>query len=992
MNFFRSEVVYYATVIVIIGTAFVGNLTAESVVKLNDNKPLQLAAGGQAQCEIVVPNDSCPTARFAADELQNFLQQSSGVKIPLKSKPTGNEIAIIVGDNSLSRAAGIETKTLPRDGFIIKSIGKRIYIAGRDDQTINPQKALNSGVWAQLYERGTLFGVYDFLERFAGVRFYFPGELGTVVPKHQILTVPTMDITDCPDYTVRKTSYASGKWYDSGKPKDGLHEKNLNYYRTRQETKYIPNCHGLSRLGYLTRFGKSHPEYFALMSNGQRHNNPALPHPGQLCLSSGIREEIFQDAKAYLSGKTAEERGVKTDRFGYCWDPSALQAGYFNIMPQDSFYKCSCPECQKHFSKGDQATSDFVWQFVVETANRLKHEGVPGYVTMMGYPPYRMKPNVKIPDNVLVMVAVRGPLKESLPELQAKDDKDIIDWVKKTGGKVWLWNYVDKYGGLNLPGIPNITPRCIGSYFKRQKPNIFGAFLQSDTDKFIFGYLNCYVFSKVAWNNSTDIDALLKEHYRLMFGPAADTMQKIYERLEDLWVKKVAGKQTDTPLGPICIAPSEYELWNKIYSPEEIAFLSAQFKLAEKQSANDPQALKRVKFIRKSFMDDGLIRTAQAYSSKKSEIADLTFNVKDVPAGEKIIVDGKLDDPAWKNSAEIFLSPYKPGKLPVKTIVYGLKDQNYLYFAFNCEEPEIKNIVAAKRDNDNKDIWKDSSVEIFLNPSGDRKEYYQLLVNAVGSLSDLQNEKLGSGNSEGNWNWNSEAVVKTALGAGRWTAEIAIPIKTLPGFKAEGFPANFNRNRILDKGNGYIRLYTWSPFLRNGFHDLQNFGSLLFGEVKEISMLDNGDFTAPQQGRMLGKWYGPQTKDIKSGQSFSLDKTTFINGGQSLKLTNQTGKISIMQLLPEMKPDTKYRLTCYVKTEDIKPLGKNSGVCLNVFSDKNHFFPKNWYSGTMPWEKCSAEFTSGKNSNIKGKAYLRLYIINASGTAWFDDVKISEVK
>ena len=994
MNVFFTKAAYCAAVAAIIGTAFAGEATASRCVKLDNEKQLTLAADGMPECEIVVPEGSSPTSKFAAQELQSFLEQSTGAKIPLTDKAAGSKTAIIIGDNTLSAAAGIEVKKLPRDSFVIRSAGNRIYIAGRDDLNADPRKTVNEGVWGQLYERGTLFGVYDFLERFAGVRFYFPGPTGTIVPKHKTLSVPAMDIIEKPDYTVRELSIYSGAWYEPGQPNDGWAGRNLSSYRLRSRTDYIPNCHGLSRLGYLTRFGTSHPEYFALMSNGQRHNNPALPHPGQLCFSSGVREEIYKDAEAFLTGKTAEQRGVKTERFGYCWDASGFQPGYFNIMPQDSFYECTCPECRKHFSKGPQAISDFIWGFAVETAERLKKNEIPGYVTMMAYPPYINLPNVKIPDNMLVMVAERGPWNESLPEIQAKDDREIAGWVKKTGGRVWLWTYANKEGGLGIPGIPSLTPNCIGSYFKRHKENIFGAKLQTEVDQYIFNYLNFYVFSKVAWDNSTDVAALLNEHYRLMFGPAADTMHKIYERFEGIWLKKIAGKPVDTPEGPVCIAPSEYELWNKIYSPEELASLTALFDLAEKQTGNDPEALKRVKFIRSNFLD-ALVRNAREYNAKKGAIADLIFNVKDIPVGGKITLDGKLDDPAWKNSAVILLSPFNQGKMPVKTTVRGLKDKDYIYFAFDCEEPEMKNIIASKRDNDDPNIWRDSSVEIFLNPSGDRKKYYQILVNAAGSVSDLQNDKIGSGSGPADWTWNSDAIAKTVREDGRWTMEIAIPVKKLPGFNQEGFPANFNRNRILDKGNDYITLYTWSPFLRNGFHDLQNFGSLRFGEIKEeISILDNGDFSAPVQGRMMGQWYGDQAKDMKPGQSFSIDKETSVKGGQSLKLTNQGPvKIDVVQYLPQMKPNTKYRVSCYVRTENITPVAKPGGACIRVFSDENHFFPAaNWYTGTMPWEKCSFEFTSGPNSNIKSKSYLGLNIINADGAAWFDDVKLSEIK
>ncbi len=213
--------------------------------------------------EIVLPAGSTKVSAFAASELKKILGQSLCPSIPIVNKINKSKVSIIIGDNALSQKAGISLAGVPRDGYVIKPIGKQIYIVGKDDPKADPQRVLKSGYWALLHERGTLFGVYDFLERFDGVRFYFPGKLGTIVPEHKALAIPEINIIDCPGYTVRKTSYASGKWFELGKHKDGMREKNLNYYRTRQETRYIPNCHGLARMDYLNRFGKMHPEYFA---------------------------------------------------------------------------------------------------------------------------------------------------------------------------------------------------------------------------------------------------------------------------------------------------------------------------------------------------------------------------------------------------------------------------------------------------------------------------------------------------------------------------------------------------------------------------------------------------------------------------------------------------------------------------------------------------------------------------------------------------------
>ena len=78
----------------------------------------------------------------------------------------------------------------------------------------------------------------------------------------------------------------------------------LNKLRNRMETVFIPNCHGLANLGYNYRFGKSHPEYFALNANGRRMNRTDGREldRNQLCLASGIKQEIVKLA-AYAQGR-----------------------------------------------------------------------------------------------------------------------------------------------------------------------------------------------------------------------------------------------------------------------------------------------------------------------------------------------------------------------------------------------------------------------------------------------------------------------------------------------------------------------------------------------------------------------------------------------------------------------------------------------------------------------------------------------------------------
>jgi hypothetical protein len=874
-------------------------------------------------------------------------------------------------------------------------MGNDIFIAGKDNAEKNPEKALKGGAWAQLYERGTLFGCYDFLERFIGIRFYFPGEIGTVTPKHDKLELPAINITENPDYITRRYSWL---WKAGADPygKDGLKSytfKNLNYYRLKMETRYIPVCHGLARLGYLRRFANSHPEYFALMGNGKRHNNPKYSHPGQLCLSSRIKEEIYQDAKAFLTGNSAESRNVTTIYGKHRWSPASFRKGYFDIMPPDGFYKCQCPKCKEHFSKGPQATSEFIWDFFCDIAERLKKEKITGNLTTMAYSPYKEVPERDIPNNILVMLATPGPWIFHLSKFYTKEEKILKSWAKKLNGKIWIWTYANKYGTRNLPNIPTVTPKCIGKYYPLQKNYIIGAYMMSTTDFFIYNYLNYYIFSKVSWDNSVDVEKILKEHYQKMFGPAAIPMENIYNHFEKNWLR-ICGNPIETPLGPSNFTASTYEIWEKIYSVDEIKLIDDLFNTSENLTLNSPEHNERVKFMRKHLFVP-LKKERKLYTKNQKGIAALNFHLKEIPSYSTITIDGKINENVWAKSNEIFLLPLnkKDEKSNIKTSVRAIKDKENLYVSFVCNEPEMDKVVSYERHFDDKEIWKDSSVEIFLNPKSDRKIYYHIIVNSSGSLSDEIGKKIGS-REDRNWDWNSNAKVEVLCNKESWIVEMKIPLVSFDKLNNKGVPVNFTRHR---KQQGKLsELFTWSPFIKKSFHEIENFGSIKFNSGNKNNLIKNSNFKAFVKGNRFGGWGAPMRKTLKCGQSWAIVSDTFIEGGKSLMLNcSKQSTIYAVQALPELKPNTEYLLSYFVKTKNIlHSVDKCSGVCVNIWSDHNHFFPSNFnfYTGTIPWCEQGFKFKTGLNTNKKSKSFIKFWIMKASGTAWIDKVKLEEIK
>lgn len=95
--------------------------------------------------------------------------------------------------------------------------------------------------------------------------------------------------------------------------------------------------------------------------------------------------------------------------------------------------------------------------------------------------------------------------------------------------------------------------------------------------------------------------------------------------------------------------------------------------------------------------------------------------------------------------------------------------------------------------------------------------------------------------------------------------------------------------------------------------------------------------------------------------------------------------------LPKLKPNTRYRISYYLKTKDLR--GKiGAGAWINFSKTRGMAIPRTRILGTTPWHRISVEVKTPADT---GKNYLPplcLWVWSAKGTAWFDEVRIDEVK
>jgi len=102
--------------------------------------PVLLVEEGRARSAILAGENNSPSERFAAEELQKFLEEMSGAKLPIvalgKTQAEGQTAAsIVVGKTTAeARHKGLELDKLGTEGFVIKTIGGDLVLAGRASQ------------------------------------------------------------------------------------------------------------------------------------------------------------------------------------------------------------------------------------------------------------------------------------------------------------------------------------------------------------------------------------------------------------------------------------------------------------------------------------------------------------------------------------------------------------------------------------------------------------------------------------------------------------------------------------------------------------------------------------------------------------------------------------------------------------------------------------------------------------------------------------------
>mgnify|MGYP001169017485 CR=1 FL=1 len=181
------------------------------------------------------------------------------------------------------------------------------------------------------------------------------------------------------------------------------------------------------------------------------------------------------------------------------------------------------------------------------------------------------------------------------------------------------------------------------------------------------------------------------------------------------------------------------------------------------------------------------------------------------------VLDGRIDSKEWALAG--FGGFEFKAAVANRTSVLALYDQENLYFAFRCREPNVKKIVAlhgpgkagkyAPNENGDCPSYYDDSIEIFISPDKRQEVIYQFIANTIGGHMDIRYDPPKSDQA-----YTSGFRSAAQKGIGEWSIEFAVPLEAI-GLKnvqpGRSIRLNFGRNRRVGGGEiaGWQGFWAW---------------------------------------------------------------------------------------------------------------------------------------------------------------------------------------
>ncbi|MBR5801547.1 MAG: DUF4838 domain-containing protein [Alistipes sp.] len=467
-------------------------LIAWSLITLTSCQNSTLFHNGQSDYAIVVCKNASVSEQTAAKELQGYLKQVGGVELPIieKNQLVEGQKHIFIGYNKeYGSKYGVERPEAQDEAYTYRTVGENIWIYGGS-------------------ERGTMYGVYSFLENELGVRWYTKDF--TLIPSLKKWKVKELSHSEEPFIQHRQIGYNNVLPH-----KDWLAHNKCNMMWGAQDNEYggLESYWGAHTFELFIPSGvyfKDHPEYFS-MRDGERK-----PYT-QLCLTN---PDVLKICIEKMKQTIAENP--------HYW--------VYSMSQSDNQFPCQCEKCRAIEEQYGGHSGLIVW-FVNQVADAIRPLHPDKYIGTFAYQYTRKAPKGIVPrDNVVIrLCSIECCFAHPLEECEHNKSfiSDIEDW-SKIAPQLVVWDYVINYRQYVAP-FPNfgVLAKNIKT-FKKYKAIGVQEEAQYQSLGGEFSDMRAWVLSKLLWNPDLDTSALVNEFIENYYGDAAPYIKEYFDITQSL--------------------------------------------------------------------------------------------------------------------------------------------------------------------------------------------------------------------------------------------------------------------------------------------------------------------------------------------------------------------------------------------------------------------------------------------------------------------------
>jgi len=449
--------------------------------------------------DIVLGADAIASEAYAAAEFQKHFAAAAGITLPIVNDVSSLRRHVLIGSGKALRASSVSFDT-------DKMGDEDLRIVIRDDLI-----AIAGG-----RPRGTLYGVYTFLEDYLAVRFLTTDH--TYVPKvGDCHVVGPVDRSYHPPLAFRWSYYGETN-------KDPVFAARLRCNTVTKAEKLggatgrVLINHSFYRHISSKKYGKEHPEYFCMVGgkrlarvrNDARDNEPCLTNPNVLRI---VTRAVLDEIKRHPNRENV------------------------SVSQNDNAKYCRCPVCATIDTREGTPMGSLL-TFVNAVADEVAKEHPNVKVGTLSYwysrkPPktIRPRPNVQI-QLCSIECSVIRPISDPASKRNRRFCADLQSW-RKLCDDICIWNYNTNFRNYLLP-CPNlrvIEPNI--RFFVAN--NARGIFMQGagNARGAEMSDLRNYVTSRLLWNPNLSGQLLIDEFLDLHYGKAADPIRRFINLVHD---------------------------------------------------------------------------------------------------------------------------------------------------------------------------------------------------------------------------------------------------------------------------------------------------------------------------------------------------------------------------------------------------------------------------------------------------------------------------